>query len=85
MATAKQEEQQKILLGSHNTYLAVNLWQGAVKIHIRRYMASPDGTMIPTKKGIALSPDEFEELLNEADFVKKQTKKLTKRAKKEKE
>ena len=51
-------------------YLSVNEWQGKVWVHIRTYMQLDDvGKFIPTKKGIALTIDEWQCLKNQINEV----------------
>lgn len=68
----------KVLIGGRSTYLSVNEWREKIKIHVRRY-DDRDGQLRPTRKGIALSPEEFRDLLSHEAFVKKRVKRLQKK------
>lgn len=55
-------------------YVSVSEWQGTTRIHIRTYFSSNgdapgSGELIPTKKGIALTIDEWNALKNYIDIV----------------
>ena len=47
-------------LGSRSTYASITIYNGIPKVHLRQHIALSDGTMRPTKKGIALNFDEWE-------------------------
>lgn len=47
----------------------VNKYNGAVFIHIREMYTGKDGTDLPGKKGIALSPDQWETLKEHMEQV----------------
>ena len=49
-------------LANSDKYLCVNEWQGATRIHIRNYFKNDNNQLIPTKKGIALTVEEWQEL-----------------------
>ena len=49
-------------LANSDKYLCVNEWQGATRIHIQNYFKSDSGQLIPTKKGIALTIEEWKAL-----------------------
>ena len=49
-------------LATSDKYLCVNEWQGATRIHIRNYFKNDNSQLIPTKKGIALTVEEWQEL-----------------------
>ena len=49
-------------LANSDKYLCINEWQGATQIHIQNYFKSDSGQLIPTKKGIALTIEEWQEL-----------------------
>ena len=55
-------------------YVNVSEWQGTTRIHIQTYFSSNgdapgSGELIPTKKGIALTTDEWNALKNYIDIV----------------
>ena len=56
-------------LTNSNKYLCVNEWQGATRIHIRNYFKSDSGQLIPTKKGIALTIEEWKALKSYVDHI----------------
>ena len=56
-------------LANSNKYLCVNEWQGATQIHIRNYFKSDSGQLIPTKKGIALTIEEWKALKAYVDHI----------------
>ena len=47
-------------LGSRSTYASITIYNGIPKVHLRQHITLSDGTMRPTKKGIALNFDEWE-------------------------
>ena len=47
-------------LGSRSTYASITVYEGVPKVHIRNHILLSDGTMKPTKKGVALNFDEWE-------------------------
>ena len=47
-------------LGSRSTYASITIYNGVPKVHLRNHIVLSDGTMRPTKKGIALNFDEWE-------------------------
>ena len=49
-------------LANSDKYLCINEWQGATRVHIRNYFKSDSGQLIPTKKGIALTIEEWRAL-----------------------
>ena len=52
-------------LGKRNIFVNVNQFQNETKVHIRKYIENAEtGEMVPTKKGIALSEEEWEFLLS---------------------
>ena len=57
-------------------YLTVSEWQGVTRVHLRNFMRlQEDGPLIPTKKGIALTIDEwqcFKNHINEVDALLQQ-------------
>ena len=56
-------------LANSDKYLCVNEWQGATQIHIRNYFKSDSGQLIPTKKGIALTIEEWKALKACVDHI----------------
>ena len=61
-------------LAGSDKYLTVSLWQGTTRIHIRTYFnsngaAGGGGELIPTKKGVALTIDEWQALKAQIDHV----------------
>ena len=51
-------------LGSRGYHATVNEFQGKILIHIRKHTDFPDAEKVPTRFGIALTVEEFEELKN---------------------
>ena len=63
-----------IQLGANDKYITVSEWQGVTRIHIRAYFnsnggASGGGELIPTKKGVALTIDEWKDLKAHIDHI----------------
>ena len=63
-----------IQLGASDKYISVSEWQGVTRIHIRTYFnnngnAGGGGDLIPTKKGVALTIDEWEDLKAHIDHI----------------
>ena len=56
-------------LANNDKYLCVNEWQIATKIYIRNYFKSDSGQLIPTKKGIALTIEEWRTLKAYVDHI----------------
>ena len=56
-------------LANSDKYLCINEWQGATRIHIRNYFKSDSGQLIPTKKGIALTIEEWKALKAYVDHI----------------
>ena len=56
-------------LVNSDKYLCINKWQGATHIHIRNYFKSDSGQLIPTKKGIALTIEEWKALKAYVDHI----------------
>ena len=55
-------------------YISVNQWQGTTHIHIRNYFnsngnAPGGGELIPTKKGVALTIEEWKALKDYVDHI----------------
>ncbi len=58
-------------LGQSDKFLTVSEWQGVTRVHIRHYMQK-DGLrehLIPTKKGVALTIEEWKCLKSYIDYV----------------
>lgn len=49
-------------LGSRGYHATVQEFQGQIRVHIRKYIDGEEKNKFPTKYGIALSIEEFEEL-----------------------
>ena len=61
----RQDGQRLVRLGQRNTFAVVNVYLGDIKIHIRRYTTpetNEQNDFIPTQRGIALSPQELDDL-----------------------
>ena len=63
-----------IQLGANDKYISVSEWQGVTCIHIRTYFnsngdAGGGGELIPTKKGVALTIDEWKALKAHMDHI----------------
>ena len=63
-----------IQLGTSDKYISVSEWQGVTRIHIRNYFNSNGNTggggeLIPTKKGVALTIDEWKDLKVHIDHI----------------
>ena len=63
-----------IQLGASDKYISVSEWQGVTRIHIRTYFnnnenAAGGGDLIPTKKGVALTIDEWKDLKAHIDHI----------------
>ena len=63
-----------IQLGANDKYITVSEWQGVTRIHIRNYFnsngdAGGGGELIPTKKGVALTIDEWKDLKAHIDHI----------------
>ena len=57
-------------LTNGNKFVCVNEWQGATQIHIRNYFKVPEnGNLIPTKKGVTLTIDEWNVLKAQIDHI----------------
>ena len=58
-------------LAASQKYISVNEWQGVTRIHIRSYFNSNgvDGKLKPTKKGVALTIEEWKALKHHADHI----------------
>ena len=56
-------------LANSDKYLCINEWQGATQIHVRNYFKSDSGQLIPTKKGIALTIEEWKALKAYVDHI----------------
>ena len=71
-----------IPIGSRGFHLAVNEFNGEVKVHIRKYFDLYKTKLIPTKIGITLNENEFNELQQKMMIVDKKVKKVKKHLKK---
>ena len=69
-------------IGEKNTYLSISEFKGLKYVHIRRYKKKEEVGLVPMKKGIALSPDEFKEVTKLGDEVEKELKKIEEKNKK---
>ena len=58
-------------LGGDDTFVTVSDYKDNVYIHIRKYDTNEDGKLFPTKKGAALIPCRWNELLMSIDDIKK--------------
>ena len=63
-----------IQLGASDKYISVSEWQGVTRIHIHTYFnnnrnAGGGGDLIPTKKGVALTIDEWKDLKAHIDHI----------------
>ena len=58
----KDFQEKKYLIGGKEKYVSVNLFAGGVYVHLRHHWTNQEGKLIPTKKGIALTPEEFDQL-----------------------
>ena len=63
-----------IQLGAKDKYISVSEWQGVTHIHIHTYFnrngdAGGGGELIPTKKGVALTIDEWKDLKAHMDHI----------------
>ena len=61
-------------LATSDKYISVSEWQGVTRIHIRTYFnsngsAAGGGELIPTKKGVALTIDEWKALKAHVDHI----------------
>ena len=61
-------------LAASDKYITVSQWQGTTRIHIRNYFntnggAPGGGELIPTKKGVALTIDEWKALKGYVDHI----------------
>ena len=61
-------------LANSDKYICVNEWQGTLRIHIRTHFNSNGsghggGELIPTKKGVALTIEEWKALKAHMDHV----------------
>ena len=61
-------------LAASDKYISVSQWQGTTRIHIRHYFntnggAPGGGELIPTKKGVALTIDEWKALKGYVDHI----------------
>ena len=61
-------------LAASDKYISVSEWQGVTRIHIRTYFrnngnAPGGGDLIPTKKGIALTIEEWKALKANVDHI----------------
>ena len=60
-----------VKLGERSIFATVSEFDGQLKVHVRWY-TSPVGdcsTLIPTTRGIALSPAEFDELIRQTPII----------------
>ena len=57
------------LLGTSDKYLTVSEWNGVTRVHIRSYFHNDSGELLPTKKGVALTIDEWKALKSYVDSV----------------
>ena len=60
-----------IQLANSDKYISVSEWQGVTRIHIRTYFNSNGGAgdLIPTKKGVALTIEEWKDLKAHMDHI----------------
>ena len=57
-------------LTNDDKFVCVNEWQGATRIHIRNYFKVPENrNLIPTKKGVTLTIDEWNALKAQIDHI----------------
>ena len=61
-------------LATSDKYISVSEWQGVTRIHIRTYFnsngsAAVGGELVPTKKGVALTIDEWKALKAYVDHI----------------
>jgi hypothetical protein len=57
-------------LANSNKYVTVSEWQGGTRIHIRTYFKmNDDSEPIPTKKGVAMTIDEWRALKSVINHV----------------
>ena len=73
-----------IPIGTRGFHLAVNDFNGEVKVHIRKYFDLYKTKLIPTKIGITLNENEFNELQQKVMIVDKKVKKVKSHLKKNK-
>ena len=57
-------------------YVNASLYAGQTLIHIRVYLKSSDGELVPQKKGITLKLDEFKQLTNALPTIKDNIKQI---------
>ena len=57
-------------------YANASVYAGQTLIHIRVYLKSSDGELVPQKKGITLKLDEFKQLTNALPTINNNIKQL---------
>ena len=67
-------------IGSNDKFATTNVFENKVYIHVRKYLKSAHG-LVPQRKGIALTLDEFDELLDAAEDLRKKAVKAEKKLK----
>ena len=49
-------------LGSRDINVTVSIFEGQIKVHVRKYRKNDMGVLCPTTKGVALDIQEWEQL-----------------------
>ncbi|KAL1234245.1 RNA polymerase II transcriptional coactivator [Trichinella spiralis] len=65
----EESDEFKLDLGGRK-FVHVNEFRGRKRVDIREYFQASDGQVRPTKKGISLSHEQFQLLLDSADKIK---------------
>ncbi|KAL1227044.1 RNA polymerase II transcriptional coactivator [Trichinella pseudospiralis] len=65
----EESDEFKLDLGGRK-FVHVNEFRGRKRVDIREYFQANDGQVRPTKKGISLSYEQFQLLLDSADKIK---------------
>lgn len=77
MKRIKPEEETRIDLGD-NRFVSVSTYRGRSYVDMREFFFLENGELRPTKKGIALKPAEWKQLISSADRVNSDLKKAPK-------
>ena len=72
----KDDGEVLIPLGSRGNYLCASNWSNYERFHVRNYFRKDLGAPLTAGKGIALYPDEFENLIKKAPLARTHLKSL---------
>ena len=82
----KQDGKKFLTLGGPKSVFVVpDIFRGEVKVNIREYFQIPtNDKFIPTKRGVCLTSEQFDNLCSQLEKTKEVVKELCKKIKKEK-